>query len=108
MNRHVVVFLVAAALGLALSGTPAAAQNQGNGKGQGPEAVNFCKVLVASETCSNADALGNCVATGNVCTNAFRTGNANLYALCCAKCFSAAEACDVNPLICTGFFGCAP
>ena len=106
--KHVMFVLAAAVLGLVLSGTPVAAQNQGNGKGQGPVAVDFCKPFVGSLACSNADALGACVSTGNVCNNAFKNDSADLFALCCEKCFSAAAACSVDPSICFAFFGCTP
>jgi hypothetical protein len=108
MKKQVTLVLAAAVCGLLLSSMPAAAQNQGNGNGQGPFSVNFCKPFVESAACSNADALGACVSTGNVCDGALKTGNADLFDLCCGKCFAAAEACSVDPAICTAFFGCAP
>ncbi len=102
MKKRLMVSLGAAVVGLLLSGAPVTAQ------GNGPAAVDFCKPFVAAAACSNADALGACVSTGNVCLNAAKTGNADLFELCCAKCFAAAEACDVDPAICTAFFGCMP
>jgi hypothetical protein len=108
MKKQVMFFLGAAAFGLLLCSMPASAQNQGNGKGQGPGVVNFCKPFVAQASCSNADALGSCVSTGNVCDNAAKTGSAQLFELCCGKCFAAAAACGVDPSICTAFFGCLP
>jgi hypothetical protein len=102
MKKRLMVSLGAAVVGLLLSGAPVTAQNQGNG----PEAVNFCKALVT--VCANPNALGSCVSTGNVCLNAAKTGNENLAALCCEKCFAAAAGCEADPVICAVLFGCLP
>jgi hypothetical protein len=100
--KGLMVSVGAVVLGVLLSSAPVTAQNQGNG----PEALNFCKALVT--VCANPNALGSCVSTGNVCLNAAKTGNKDLFALCCEKCFAAAAGCETDPVICTALFGCVP
>ena len=108
MNRHVMIVLAAAVFALLLSGTPAAAQNQGQGVGQGPGGVDFCKPFV--ETCpAGIPPLGLCVAILNICNyNAFRTGNPNLLEVCCEKCFAGSELCGIDPVSTCAVFGCVP
>jgi hypothetical protein len=96
MNRHVMVFLAAAAFALLLSATPATAQNQGNGIGQGPAGVAFCAPAKTPGFCpSGANVYGPCVSTFNVCTNVVKTGNPNLVSNCCEKCFAATDLCGI-------------
>jgi hypothetical protein len=98
MHRHVLVLLAAGAFALLLSGTPAAAQNQGNG--QGPFGVAFCKEFIA--TCTAETPLGVCVSILNVCINP-GGGNPDI---CCEKCIAGADLCGIDPSICA-VFGCS-
>jgi hypothetical protein len=101
MIRHVLFFLAVGAFALLLSGTPAAAQNQGDGNGQGPFGVTFCKAFI--DMCpEEIPPFGACVSVLNVCIN---PGGGNLDE-CCEKCNATAVLCGINPSICA-VFGCS-
>jgi hypothetical protein len=101
MNRHVAFLVAAVGFGLLLSGTPVAAQSQG----QGTFGVDVCEP--AKTTCPSGapNAFGACVAFANVCSDALRTGGPQVFATCCVRCLQFDAVCGLPDFtFCAGDF----
>jgi hypothetical protein len=101
MNRQLMLFLATAVFSaFLLSGAPAAAQSQG----QGTFGVDTCE---ATNMCPSGapNAFGVCVAFADVCFDALRTGDPQLFATCCVRCLQFDAVCGVPDfMFCAGDF----
>jgi hypothetical protein len=102
MNRQVTFVLAAVGFGLLLSGTPVAAQTQGN-KTFGVDSCEDPTLgIVRCPTVVNGvqdpNLLGACVTFANVCFNSGRTLTPQLAEACCMQCEAFADLCFGTPL----------
>jgi hypothetical protein len=101
MNRQLMLFLATAVFASLLSGAPAAAQ----GQGQGTFGVDTCEPAKTACPSGAPNAFGVCVAFANVCSDALRTGNPQLFATCCVRCLQFDAACGLPDFtFCAGDF----
>jgi hypothetical protein len=96
MNRHLAFFMAAVGFGLLLSGTPVAAQNQGNstfgvGACTATNGIAICPTVLNGVQDPNL--LGACVNFANVCFNSGKTLYPQLADTCCARCAAFADLC---------------
>jgi hypothetical protein len=103
MNRQVTFVLAAIGFGLLVSGTPVAAQDDGNGT----FGVDVCTGTTGIVNCPTVQGgvqvpnlLGACVSFANVCFDSGRTLTPQLFQSCCVKCVGFTDLCGLPHEFC--------